>query len=282
MTQIADSVCLVTGIGSGIGRHLAIQAAQRGASRIIGTDINSDSLSETARLAAQHGRTVETHCFDVGSADSIGQFVAQVLPTLSGERLILINNAGIALTCGRFQDTPEHEFDRLLNINLMAVVRLTRAFFPYLLQTGSGHVVNVSSVFGFAGVDGNSAYCTAKFAVRGFTETLRMELADCQVNVTSVHPGGIKTNIVRSAPPGGQYVTAQDHQNMIESFDRIAKTLPEEAARQILNAVEKNKTRLVIGSDGKMLDWMTRLLPVLYTRVITRQYRSAVSSPYNR
>jgi|688.fasta_scaffold00009_45 NAD(P)-dependent dehydrogenase (short-subunit alcohol dehydrogenase family) len=282
MTQIADSVCIVTGIGSGIGRHLAIQAAQRGARRIIGTDINSDSLSETARLAAQHGRPVEAHCFDVGSADAIGQFVGQVLPTLSGERLILINNAGIALTCGRFQDTPEQEFDRLLNINLMAVVRLTRAFFPYLLQTGSGHVVNVSSVFGFAGVDGNSAYCTAKFAVRGFTETLRMELADCQVNVTSVHPGGIKTNIVRSSPPGGQFVTAQDHQNMIESFDRIAKTLPEEAARQILNAVEKNKTRLVIGSDGKMLDWMTRLLPVLYTRVITRQYRSAVSSPYDR
>jgi len=280
MTQIRDSICIVTGAASGIGRELAIQAAKRGARRVLATDVSQPGLTETCRIAESFGSKVESHLFDVGKQAEIDRFVSMVLPTLGASRLILFNNAGIAICTGRFQDTSMDEFLRLLDVNLLGVIRMTKGFYSHLLEQGEGHVANISSVFGLGGMDCHTAYCTSKFAVRGFTETLRMELADSKVNVTCVHPGGIKTNIVRNSSPSGTVITERQFDELIKEFDKIARTSSEKAASQILQAVERNKTRLVIGLDGKQFDWVTRLFPVRYTAIIKRRYRDKMANPY--
>jgi NAD(P)-dependent dehydrogenase (short-subunit alcohol dehydrogenase family) len=280
MTQINGSICIVTGAASGIGQELALQAATRGASRIIATDVDEDRLESTVRLAGERGFVVEPAVFDVGSPEQVDNFISNTLPTLGESRLILFNNAGIALCAGRFQDTPIEECLRLLDINLHGVLRMTKGFYSHLLRTNQGHVVNLSSVFGLAGVDGNVAYCTSKFAVRGFTEALRMELINHRVRVTCVHPGGIKTNIVRNSKPIGPVMDQEKYQTLINDFERIAKTSAGQAARAILNSVEKNRSRLVIGWDGRQLDWMTRIFPSLYTQIIARQFRRKMGNPY--
>jgi NAD(P)-dependent dehydrogenase (short-subunit alcohol dehydrogenase family) len=282
MTQIKDAVCIVTGAASGIGRQLAIQSASRGARRVLAADINLSELTETCRLAGRSNGQLESFGLDVGKPDEIHEFVNAVLPSLGKSRLVLFNNAGIGLCSGRFQDTPMEDFLRLLDVNLLGVLHMTRGFYDYLLAQGEGHVVNISSVFGLAGIDCQTAYCTSKFAVRGFTESLRMELSDSRVQVTCVHPGGIKTNIMRNTRPLGPTITSDHHDDLIKEFDKIARTTAEQAARQILNAVEKNKTRLVIGLDGKQLDWVTRLFPVGYTGIIQRMLKRTVTNPYGR
>lgn len=280
MTKIKDSVCIITGAASGMGRELAIQAAKRGASRIIATDISPSELAETEKLVAQVGFKLETYVFDIGEAAQINDFVSKILPGLDNKRLVLFNNAGMALCTGRFQDTPLEDFERLMSVNLMGVVRMTKAFYPYFMGKGEGHIINTSSVFGFAGIDGQTAYCTSKFAVRGFSETLRMELYQSNIQVTSVHPGAIMTNIVRKAMPSGEFMGEEDYKIKVEEFDKIAHTSAEKAARQILEAVEKNKTRLVIGFDGKQLDWVTRLFPSRYSGLLKNVLKKKFHNPY--
>jgi butyryl-CoA dehydrogenase len=150
---------------------------------------------------------------------------------------------------------------------------LTKAFYPYLLQQNEGHIVNLSSVFGLVGVENQSAYCTAKFGLRGFTETLRMELRGTGICTTTVHPGGIKTNIVRNARFNPLLSTPETHEESITVFDKQARTTAASAARQILDAVEKKKQRLVIGADGVVLDSLARFFPVGYTRIIKHQIK---------
>ncbi len=284
MTKIDSSVCIITGAASGIGRELAIQALKRGASKIIATDVNTEQLNETGELACR-GRDrslFESHCFDIGSAHEIEQFVQLVQPTLADRRLILFNNAGMALCSGRFQDTPLDDFERLLNVNLLGVIRLTKAFYPYLLEKGEGHVVNISSVFGLFGMDGHSAYCTSKFGVRGFTETLRMELFDSNVNVTCVHPGGIRTNIARNSKIAGPTMDQAKYEQMVKEFDQVSPTTAASAATQILDAVEKNNTRLLIGSDARQIDWLARIFPVRYTKMAIARLKKSFSDPYKK
>jgi NAD(P)-dependent dehydrogenase (short-subunit alcohol dehydrogenase family) len=273
-SSLTNSVTLITGAASGIGRALAIQAAQKGTS-VIATDVNTTGLAETAQLA---GGKLETHRLDVSDADAIVAFAQQIIPTLNNRRLILVNNAGVGLASGPFSATSLEDFDWLLSINLFGVIRMTKAFLPYLLQTG-GHLVNVSSVFGFAGIQHQSAYCTAKFGVRGFTETLRMELMDTKVGVTCVHPGGIDTNIARASRIGqGGFVTEAMHKQGAVSFQKAAITTPDEAARQIWSGVERGKTRVVIGSDGRLLDRITRLFPTGYSRMIKKRLDKAFAT----
>ncbi len=237
MKLTSTTVVLITGAGSGIGRSLAIQAAGCNA-RVIATDINEAGLAETNKLA---GGKLETHRLDVADAEAIAQFAAQLVPGLNGQPLVLVNNAGVALASGPFSETALADFEWLLSINLLGVIRMTKAFMPYLLHTNAGHIVNVSSVFGLAGVEHQSAYCTAKFGVRGFTETLRMELMPTNVGVTCVHPGGIRTNIARNSRIGsGGTVTPALHRQAAISFDKAAKTTADEAARQIWQGVEAN------------------------------------------
>lgn len=281
MSYFNSANTIITGAGSGMGRQMALQAAKRGA-RVIAVDYNNITLDETKALAQAQGSTIETFVLDVANAQAIEAFAAQLIPTFNKGRLILINNAGVSIFTGNFEHTPLDEFEWLINVNMWGVIRLTKAFYPYFLEHNNGHIVNLSSVFGLGGMAGNSAYCTSKFAVRGFTETLRMELADTNVGTTSVHPGGVKTNIVRNQVPKGGHTTDEMLSNVVNKFEKNARTTPEHAAQQILDAVEKKKTRLVIGSDGKMLDFVTRLFPQAYTNIVRKKAKKSFGEPFKK
>jgi NAD(P)-dependent dehydrogenase (short-subunit alcohol dehydrogenase family) len=274
MTLSPTATALITGAASGIGRSLAIQAAATGA-RVLATDVNITGLAETNQLA---GGKLETHQLDVADAAAIRAFADQLTPTLTGP-LVLVNNAGVALASGPFLDTDLDDFEWLLSINLWGVIRMTKAFLPYLMARNDGHLVNISSVFGLAGVLNQSAYCTAKFGVRGFTDTLRMELLGTGVGVTCVHPGGIRTNIARASRISKSgVVTEAMHQQSAISFDKAAKTTPDEAARQIWQGVARQKARVLIGFDAQQIEWATRLLPTGYTKLLRDQLDKAFST----
>jgi butyryl-CoA dehydrogenase len=281
MSIFNNTVVLITGAASGIGRALALQAAGRGAA-VIATDIREDLLHETKTLAQTQGNAITTMLLDVADAKAIPTFAQALIPSLNKRRLVLINNAGVALLSGTFADTDLIDFDWLLQINLWGAIRLTKAFYPYLLQQNEGHIVNISSVFGLVGIEHQSAYCTAKFALRGFTETLRMELAGTGISTTVVHPGGVDTNIVRYSRVKEIITSKEAHQHSINLFQQKAMTSPEKAARQILDAVETKKERLVIGSDGRTLDLLARLLPVAYTRIVKKRIEKTFVNPYRK
>ncbi len=274
MSSLRTHTILITGAGSGIGRQLTIQAAATGAP-VMATDVNLDGLEETARLA---GGTVTTHQLDVSDAAAIRQFASDIIPTLNRRPLLLVNNAGVALASGPFSTTELDDFEWLLNVNLWGVIRMTKAFLPYMMEQNAGHIVNLSSVFGLAGVMNQSAYCTAKFGVRGFSDVLRMELLDTPIRVTCVHPGGIKTNIAASARQGiNTPVTDAMKQTIVSSFERAARTTPDEAARQIWRGVEQDKARVLIGADARQIEWVTRLFPTRYVTII----RSKIDRTFN-
>ena len=274
MNPFQNTTVIITGAASGIGRQLAIQAAAGGA-HVIATDVNEAGLAETKQQTPGHVITV---CLDVSDANAIRAFADQITPTLTN-RLILVNNAGVALGSGPFSVTELDEFEWLLNINLWGVVRMTKAFLSHMTAQQTGHIVNVSSVFGLAGVMNQSAYCTAKFGVRGFSDALRMELLDTRIGVTCVHPGGIKTNIATNARVGKSgFVTDAMHRQGAVSFEKAAKTTPEEAARQIWNGVRQNKARVLIGADARQIEWLTRLFPTHYVRLMRRQIEKAFAT----
>jgi butyryl-CoA dehydrogenase len=271
--SFTNTIVLITGAASGIGRQLAVQAAERGAT-VIATDRNELELEVTRQLAQNNGLLIQTHLLDVADSQAISQFAADQVPQFDGRKLVLINNAGVALSSGTFHDTSLEDFEWLLNINLWGTIRMTKAFYPYLIESNEGHIVNISSVFGLIGVALSVPYCTSKFGVRGFTESLRMELRGTGIGTTCVHPGGVKTNIVKNAlvKEAGR---ASRHQKSVIAFERQARTTAESAAQQILNAVEKKKSRLVIGVDGWAIDWMSRTFPVQYTAIIKKQFKKA-------
>lgn len=277
--SFSTSVVLVTGAASGIGRELALQFAQGGAA-VVAIDINCAGLEETREMAASRGLILDIHLLDVANKTDVFRFADYLIPQFKERRLILINNAGVGLFTGNFQHTELEDFEWLLNIDLWGTIYMTKAFYPYLLERNEGHIVNMSSVFGLAGAANQSAYCTSKFAVRGFTETLRMELVGTGINTTSVHPGGVKTNIAKHALPKGTMATAAMHKYTVASFERAAITSPQKAAKLIIDAVVKKKERLVIGNDGKALDLITRLFPVRYTRILKSQIERALTNPY--
>jgi butyryl-CoA dehydrogenase len=278
MNAFTTSVVVVTGAASGIGRQLALQAASRGA-HVIATDVNRSGLDETKNLSVQQGTVLQIATLDVSDPEAIETFATETIRQLANRKLILINNAGVALISGTFQHTNLEDFAWLLNINLWGTIRLTKAFYPYFIERNEGHIVNLSSVFGLVGVEHQSAYCTSKFAIRGFTETLRMELIGTGIHTTCVHPGGIKTNITRNARLRGNAVNEAVHERSISQFEKTAMTTAEDAARQILDAVEKKKERLVIGRDGRLLDYLARWFPVSYSRIIKKQIEKAFGNP---
>ena len=185
---------------------------------------------------------------------------------------LIVNNAGVAL--GATVESMSYEdFEWLMNINFWGVVYGSKAFLPHLKQSGEGHIVNLSSVFGLISVPSQSAYNAAKFAVRGFTDTLRMELEieHANVSVTTVHPGGIKTNIARNARMDASVRDlAGDSEKAVRDFERAFITSPEKAAEQILTAIRRDRRRALIGPDAKAIDFVSRLPAVFYQSVMTR------------
>ncbi len=269
MINFSNCVAVVTGTGSGIGRALALELANRGA-RLAISDINPEGLKQTSQLLEKQGADFRAQILDVSDRSAVFSYADSVAADF-GQVNLVINNAGVALQAGLFSDTTVDEFEWLMGINFSGVLYGTKAFLPHLQQADWGHIVNLSSLFGLIGVAEQSAYNSSKFAVRGLTEALsnEFEQTNSSVRATSVHPGGIKTNIARSARVGEKI--PEDQRELVEErkndFDTLAKTTAESAAMQILAAVQKRKRRVLVGSDAKFLDKVQRLLPTKYNAV---------------
>lgn len=269
MRLTAGRVAAVTGAGSGIGRALASDLAGRGLQLAL-CDVDQQGLSETVARCEGAGVKVTAQPVDVADRAAVFAWADRVVADHGAVHLV-VNNAGVGL--GAPIETMRHEdFAWLMAIDFWGVVHGTQAFLPHLTATGEGHIVNVSSVFGLISVPTQSAYNAAKFAVRGFTDALRMELeiAGSPVSCTTVHPGGVKTNIARNArlDPGVADLAGDRVDDPGATFDAVARTTPAQAAAQILAAVERNRRRALIGPDAKAIDLVSRLPAGLYQRAI--------------
>ncbi|MDX1892658.1 SDR family NAD(P)-dependent oxidoreductase [Mycolicibacterium sp. 050158] len=269
MQGFAGKVAVVTGAGSGIGQALALELARSGAKVAI-SDVDMDGLAITeARLKAL-GAQVKADRLDVTEREAF-ELYADAVKAHFGKVNQIYNNAGIAYT-GDVEVSSYKDIERVMDVDFWGVVNGTKAFLPHLIESGDGHVVNVSSLFGIFSVPGQAAYNAAKFAVRGFTEALRQEMIAGKrpVKVTTVHPGGIKTAIARNATAA----EGIDPQELAKVFDKkLAYTSPEKAAQIILDAVRKNKARVLVGADAKVLDVLVRITGSGYQRL----FSSAIS-----
>ena len=276
MKSFRDRVAAITGAGSGIGRALAVELAGRGCNLAL-SDINEIGLAETAERARAAGVRVTTKRVDVADRAAVYAWADEVARD-HGKVNLIFNNAGVALGA-TVEGARDEDLEWLMDINFWGVVHGTRAFLPHLKAAGEGHVVNISSIFGLIGVPAQSAYNAAKFAVRGFTESLRQELdiMRCGVSSTSVHPGGIKTNIARAARTDPSLASlGLDPAGASDRFAENFITTPEAAARTILRAVEKDRRRVLVGPDAHVVDVLQRLLPSLYQRLAVAFMRKRV------
>jgi len=263
MKSLQQKVVVITGAGSGIGRALAVEAARQGALLAL-ADWNEVGAKETERLAAAT-RSVARKV-DVRSEDEVKAFAQLVARDLGGADVV-VNNAGV--TVSDFVGTMKRtDFEWLMDINFWGVVRGTEAFLPQLKAKDDAHVVNISSVFGLIGVPSQSAYNASKFAVRGYTEALRQELEGTSVHVTCVHPGGVKTNIVKNGRNNTNSLgQAMDCDRMAQEFEKIARTTPDEAAKIILGGVLSDAPRVLVGGDAHLIDLVQRLFPTGYASI---------------
>jgi NADP-dependent 3-hydroxy acid dehydrogenase YdfG len=263
MEGFAGKVAAVTGAGSGIGQALAVELARSGAKLAI-SDVDTEGLAQTEERLKAIGAPVKADRLDVTEREAFLAY-ADAVNEHFGKVNQIYNNAGIAFT-GDIEVSQFKDIERVIDVDFWGVVNGTKAFLPHLIASGDGHVVNISSIFGLFSVPGQAAYNSAKFAVRGFTEALRQEmaLAGHPVKVTTVHPGGIKTAIARNAAAA----EGLDAGELAELFDkRLASTSPQRAARIILEAVRKNKARVLVGPDAKALDLLVRLTGSGYQRL---------------
>jgi NADP-dependent 3-hydroxy acid dehydrogenase YdfG len=276
MQGFAGKVAVVTGAGSGIGQALAIELGRSGAKVAI-SDVDVDGLKETEERLKAIGTPVKADRLDVTEREAFLAY-ADAVAEHFGKVNQIYNNAGIAFS-GDVEVSQFKDIERVMDVDYWGVVNGTKAFLPYLIASGDGHVINVSSVFGLFSVPGQAAYNSAKFAVRGFTEALRQEmiLAGHPVGVTTVHPGGIKTAIARNAGAA----EGLDRDELAKVFDkRLAKTTPESAARIILDAVRKNRARVLVGPDARVLDALVRLTGSGYQRLFSPVLRRVLAPKY--
>ncbi|WP_316206845.1 MULTISPECIES: SDR family NAD(P)-dependent oxidoreductase [unclassified Bradyrhizobium] len=276
MTTINGTAAAVTGAASGIGRALAQELAARGCDLAL-ADRDEAGLASIADEVARHGRKVTTHRLDVSDAGAIAAF-AQAATGAHPSLSILINNAGVALA-GTFAEISQADMEWLFNINFWGVVHGTRAFLPHLSQRPQAHIVNLSSIFGIIAPPGQCAYAAAKFAVRGFSESLRHELAMAQspVKLSVVHPGGIATAIARNARSGSGMTDNARRAQAIDRFEKLAKTTPKDAALRIIKGIERNEPRILIGSDARFMDLLQRFMPGTYWNVMARRLEKAAA-----
>ncbi|AKJ27428.1 SDR family NAD(P)-dependent oxidoreductase [Caldimonas brevitalea] len=278
MKSFHDKVAAITGAASGMGRALALELARRGCHLAL-SDIDTQGLQETAALAAQQGLRVTQARLDTAQRDAVFAWADQVVLE-HGRVNLVFNNAGVALASPLEAVSPE-DFAWIMDINFWGVVWGTQAFLPHLRASGEGHVVNTSSLFGLLSVPGQGPYNASKFAVRGYTEALRMELeiSGAPVSATCVHPGGIRTNIAKASriDPRIHLLTGLDPEVARRRFDRLLDTTSAPAAaRQILRAVEKNRRRVLVGPDAKWLDLLVRLVASGYQPIMTSLSRRLV------
>ncbi len=263
MRDFRNKVVVITGAGSGIGQELAIQFAAKGAILAL-NDWNADALAETWALLPESARGLQS-AFDVGSREAVEAFAKEVserLPSVD----VVINNAGMSLPPSPIVYSEVEEYEQVLQVNLWGVIYGSLAFLPALRSGAGGCLVNVSSVFGLMGFPGSAPYNVSKFGVRGFTETLRVEMQGTNLQVICVHPGGIRTNIAKNV----KFDDAVERERFVKQFEKQTPTMPDQAAAVIIKGIEKGKNRVTIGSDARFIDRITRLLPASYERILAK------------
>ena len=264
MGYFEGKIAVVTGAGSGIGRALAEGLNAAGCALEL-SDINRESLEATRDGLAR--KDLDCHIERIDVADRAAmELWAQAVAARRGHVDIVINNAGVALG-GTAEENSIEDIEWLMGINFWGVVYGSKFFIPLLHQSGGGHLVNISSVFGLIGVPTQSAYNAAKFAVRGYTEALRQEqhMAETGLHVCCVHPGGITTNIARAARSN---LSEEERAALADRFEEMTATSPESAAAQIMQSIERRKPRLLIGRDAWFISLINRLFPVAYPRIL--------------
>lgn len=260
--KVRGKKIIVTGGGSGIGRALVLHLLKKGA-HVIALDINQEALEETKKLAGQNTDNVSTYVLDITDKQ-----VVEALPDKVGEIDGLINNAGIIQPFVRVNDLKYEAIDRVMKVNFYGMLYMTKTFLPHLLKRPEAHIINVSSMGGFLPVPGQSVYGASKAAVKLLTEGLSSELASTNVHVSVVFPGATQTNITtNSGVKGPQMPADSKSQNIPMLSARVA-------AKIILDGVEKNKTRILVGKDSKIMNYLYRLSPSFATNLITKQMKS--------
>lgn len=264
MKSFDQRVVVITGAASGIGRSLAVQLAGMGASLAI-ADMNLEGMAQTRQLVENAGARCTSHKLDVADREAFEAFARDVISE-HGEVHVVFNNAGVTMV-DSVENQSYEDFNWLMSINFWGVVHGTRAFLPYLKQVDEAHIINVSSVFGILAMPLQSAYNTSKFAVRGFTEALKMELAGSPIQVSCVHPGGIKTGIAQNSRMNEKTLGVPQEQLKAE-FTAKARTTADQAAAIIIRGVKKNKRRILVGADAKIMSLVTRLFPGSYEKLL--------------
>lgn len=276
MGTLQDRVAVVTGAGSGIGRALGLALARRGA-RLALSDIDETGLAESARLARALGAEVHTQRLDVADREAVTAY-AEVVGDHFGAVHHIYNNAGIAFA-RTVADSDYADYERVFAVNLWGVIHGTKAFLPRIVASGDGHIVNISSLNGFMAQGELSHYCAAKFAVRGFTESLRIEMlaAGHPVKVSCVHPGGVKTRIASNAlahaRAAGLPVSAEDEARERTYNEKLLTLSPDVAAETIVLGALRGKARILVGNDARLVDVMVRTFPTGYMRGVVAMGR---------
>jgi butyryl-CoA dehydrogenase len=264
--DLSQAVAVITGAGSGIGRQLAIQLCRAGA-RLALNDSNAESLAETRRAVEELGGQAFVRAFDVACWQEMCEF-AEAVQAEYGQADIVVNNAGVALGPMRLQDVSHADFQWIVNVNLWGVVNGTMAFLPMLRQRPAASLVNISSCYGLLAVPLQAPYCTTKFAVRGFTDSVRLELMDTDVCVTLVCPSQVRTNIIRNA----RHKNEVDKQDLIRKFDeRMTRSTPDEMAQTIIGAILHKREHVVFGRDAKIISFVSRFLPRAVIKKVARR-----------
>lgn len=267
MKSFDSKVAAITGAGSGIGRALALELGRQSCHLAL-SDVNEEGLQQTVEQARDLGARVTFAKVDVAVREDVYAWADTVVND-HGKVNLIFNNAGVALG-STVEKMSYGDFEWLMDVNFWGVVHGTKAFLPHLKASGDGHVVNISSVFGLVGIPTQSAYNSAKFAVRGFTESLRQELdmLDYGVSASCVHPGGVKTGIARSARMDSSVKDLGINDiDTREKFEKTFITSADKAAKEILQGVQRNQRRILVGPDARVFDWMARLLPTAYQRI---------------
>lgn len=270
--NIQGKVCVVSGAGSGIGRALALEMAKKGG-RLAISDVDPQRLSDVSQELEELGAEVHSQTLDVRSWPGYQAYAQEVIDHF-GQVDIVINNAGVALGSYTVENIPIDQFEWLMDINFWGMVYGTKVFLPHLRKRKEAAVANVSSILGLGAISNQSAYCSSKFAIRGFTESLRMEsFVDFpQVNVLSIHPGGIQTNIAKDARWADDEVSKQEQEELAQNFEKTFINTPTYAANDIIEAIEKKKKRLLIGSDAKKMWRLISWFPVSYTQKFLKSF----------
>ena len=267
MKNFNNKVAAITGAGSGMGQQLAILLAKAGCHLSL-SDVNEQGLAETVELLKPYSVRVTSQKVNVADREQVKAWAADTMHS-HGSVNMIFNNAGVALAA-TVEGASYQDLEWIMGINYWGVVYGTKEFLPYLKQSGEGHIINTSSLFGLTAQPTQSAYNSTKFAVRGFTESLRQELdlENCGVSALCVHPGGIRTNIANAARMSDSVRTlGMNPEKSAKAFNKLLRMPAQDAAQQILDAILKDKRRLLIGNDAKTLDIIQRILPTGYQKI---------------